>query len=128
MLTNSNSFKNVFALACLVGTSWACLATSTSDGSVYGTYHVKSDCVSPTYDSNVYVSNSAIVTPSGTDFTTFGFPNATLNTGSDSTGIVNGLTRVCKIALTSSSTSRTTYLYACTDAGQFVCNIYLDEQ
>ena len=128
MLTNSSRFKNALALFCLVGTGWACLATSSNDGSLYGTYHAKSDCVSPTYDNKIYVSASSITSPASTDFMTLGFPTANLNTGSDSTGTVNGVTRVCKIALNASQTLRSTYLYACSDNGQFSCNIYLEEQ
>lgn len=122
----SNKSSNLFALLCLIGTVWTAVATSTSNGT-YGTYNVKSDCVSPVFNQSVTISSSAISFPSGVNFTTLGFPTNSLSVGAVNSGVLNGKTRVCETALSNSNTFNDTFLYSCSDNGAFTCNIYFEE-
>jgi hypothetical protein len=89
--------------------------------------YVVTDCTSPILNENfstIYVGTGSssvvqIMSPSGTDFTTFGFPTTTLPITGDSTGIVNGKNRDCK------QTFGTTDLevYSCYDNSQLTCTI-----
>ncbi len=110
-----------------MGTVWTVVATSTSKGSLFGTYQVKSDCVVPAIQGlTISVSNSTITSPASTTFTTLGFPNSTLTIGESNTGTFGAATRVCEIAFRTEFGLTDSYLYACADNGQFVCNIFLD--
>lgn len=112
--------SNLFALICLLGTVWASVATS-SGNSFYGTYWVTSDCVTPTFDSVVTVANSQIT--SGGDFTTLGFPTNSLTLGISNSGMIGGVNRVCENTLKEEGLDDS-FLYTCSDDGQFTCNIY----
>lgn len=115
--------SNLFALLCLIGTVWTVVATSQYGGSFYGTYNVKSDCVTPAYMNTVSVSNSAITSPSGVNFTTLGFPTNTLVVGQNNLGTSGSVTRVCETTINNNGINDS-FLYTCSDNGQFVCNIY----
>lgn len=124
---SGSRFSNLFAIFCLLCTVWTVVATSTSKGSLFGTYQVKSDCVSPVIQGlTISVSNSTITSPASTTFTTLGFPNATLIIGEANAGTFGGATRVCEIAFRTELGFTDSYLYACADNGEFVCNIFLD--
>jgi hypothetical protein len=116
--------SNLFALACLLGTVWASIATSTAN-SFYGVYSVKSDCVTPTVDTVVTISNSQIT--SGGDYTTLGFPTNSLTLGVSNSGVFNGANRVCENTLKEEGLDDS-FLYTCSDNGQFTCNIYFSSR
>lgn len=115
----SKQYSNLFALSCLIGTVWASVATSKMDGGFYGTYRVSSDCVTPTIQQNITISDSSTF-----DFTTLGFPEISLTRGMKSTGSVNGKTRVCENTLEEGDVIDDSFLYTCSDDGQYVCNVY----
>ncbi|GEM_PF-4008883 len=119
----SKKFSDVFALVCLIGTVWTVVATSSKDGSFSGTYQVHSDCVSPVLNVQVTVFSSTIQSPAGYDFTTLGFPTNSLSVGSDNLGTSGGGLRSCKLT-NRDGTIDDSFLYTCSDNGQFACNIY----
>ncbi|MBK7890446.1 MAG: hypothetical protein IPJ84_06220 [Bdellovibrionales bacterium] len=126
MLFRSDRSSHLFAVFCLVATSWTVIATSSSGGSLYGTYRAQSDCVSPVVDLTISVVESTVTSPVSFTFLNLGLPTSTLNIGQPVTGIVNGVNRVCEIAFTSGYGVGDNYLYTCSDNGQFACNVYLD--
>lgn len=126
MRSNSAGPSNLFALLCLIGSVWTVVATSSGTGRLYGSYRAKSDCVTPVADLNISVSDSSITSPASYSFTDLGFPNATLTIGSPNSGTFNGANRICDLVFRTEFGFTDSYLYSCSDEGQFACNIYLD--
>lgn len=126
MPSNRQHPSHLVAVLVLAATSWTVLATSTADGTLYGTYRAQSDCVNPVQNVTISVADSAITSPASYSFTDLGFPTATLKVGQPNTGVVNGANRSCESVFTSYAGTKDNYLYTCTDNGEFACNIYLD--
>lgn len=115
------STKNLFALAALLGTLWAVVATSSPQKSVAnGSFKVTSDCVSPIKEANVNVANGMVLNGGATSFTEFGFPQAVVN-GAEVVGTVGLVQRVC--VPTYSDTDQQAYVYSCYDNGAPTCTI-----
>lgn len=124
----SNRTTNFIALAALLGTVWTSVATSTADGGFYGTYRVRSDCVTPTFDQDVTVgtTNNDITSPSGLTYQQLGFPSNTLKLGDENSGTISGgIYRVCENTFKDGILDDS-FLYSCRNNNAFVCNIYFE--
>lgn len=118
------NLKDTFALLALLGTLWAVIATSDGRNSVLGgVFFVSSNCVDPVREGAVTVSNNQVIGGAATSFLDFGFPSATVQRGSNVTGIVNGVERVC--APTYTDRDNSAYIYSCADNGTQFCTILL---
>ncbi|MGE0763791.1 MAG: hypothetical protein AB7N80_10980 [Bdellovibrionales bacterium] len=110
----------------LIVTAWACLATSIAQDNVdEGDFYIVSDCASPTSEGTISVSAGQITAPGGTSYTDFGFPQSTVTLGTANTGVVGGANRSC---IDTYSNQNQSYIFTCSDNGQYACSILLIEQ
>lgn len=121
------SLKNLFAGGFLLLCLWSILATSRVDKSLeHGTFKVISDCIIPTLEQSVEVWDGAVISPSGVSFTTFGFPNLTVELGKDNSGTFSGFNRNCTMTYGSVHNGKS-WLYSCYDDGAYTCTISLSD-
>lgn len=125
-------FKHFLSAVFLLFTLVSVLATSSprdDDHPKSGSHYIISDCVSPTIDATIVISNSAIISPGGMSFTDFGFPVATL--AQTVSGTVGGATRECTVTYGESggswdSNTKDRWLFSCFDNGRFKCSIFIE--
>ena len=123
--------KQVFSLAFLGFTAYACLATSQSNTlgpTVQGSFYIVSDCVKPTLEGNIAVANSTIVTPAGQSFLDYGFPQPSITFLAPVNGVLNGLNRSCYVTYgqTDSNRASSRWIFSCFDNGNYACSIYME--
>ena len=65
-MCSKNSWTHIVALICLAFAGWCSLATSSPKTDfASGSFHVKSDCVSPVLEADVALENQSISAPAG---------------------------------------------------------------
>ncbi len=111
----------------LVLTSWALLATSVASETTTGSFTVTSDCVIPTLAKEVNAVNGTITSPSGVNWTDFGFPQNTVYIGQESNGTVSGEYRSCRPTYGDKESTINKWLWSCFDNGAYTCSIMVEE-
>jgi hypothetical protein len=104
---------------------------------VHGPTYIQSDCTQPAKQMNVVIETTyptsaillTITSPTEVDFTTFGFPTATLIVQPDTIGTVGSNTRNCHLDYTfeDSHYDNLEYLYSCFENGQLVCTMVVHQ-
>lgn len=120
--------KNLIAGLFLLFTVFSILATSSLKRDQYpdaGSHYIISDCVTPTVDATIVISNGTITSPGGASFTDYGFPTATL--AQTVSGTVSGATRECTVTYGEDGDNNVEnrWLYSCFDNGTFKCSIFI---
>lgn len=121
--------KKLAAAGFFAFTLWSVLATSgfrDDDHPENGSFYIISDCVTPTAENNVIITNNVITSPGGVNLTDFGFPQNTLS--QTMTGTVGAATRECTVTYGESGHNYVDnrWLYSCFDNGTFKCSIYIE--
>jgi len=122
-------FKNALAAVFLVFTLFAVLGSSVlrdDETAENGSFYIISDCVTPTMENNVVITNNVITSPGGVNLTDFGFPQNTL--AQTMTGTVGAVSRECTVTYGESGDNyvNNRWLYSCFDNGTFKCSIYIE--
>jgi len=118
-----NRVQEVTSLLALILTLWAVVATSRIQKSLEtGSFTVKSDCVTPAIEAKIAVQNYQITSPAGWTFLDLGLPVPAIVAGTEMSGTVNGVHRVC--AQTFGDSNSNDFIISCWDDTGYVCNIH----
>ncbi len=122
-------FKNWIAFSALLSTLWAVIATSTPRSDLNsGAFYIISDCVTPNKEAIITVVSDQISTPGATSFTDFGFPNAAVRLGQETTGTVGAVSRTCFPSYGDTDESSDAWIFSCFDNGAASCTVMIREQ
>lgn len=121
--------KNWIAVAALISTLWAVIATSSPRSDLNtGSFYIISDCVTPNREAIITVTSDQIATPGATSFTDFGFPTATVRLGQETSGTVGAVSRTCFPTYGDTDENAEAWIFSCFDNGAASCTVMIREQ